>query len=60
MLVGDIICKMDGQSISSYEDLQEILQYFGPGSSTTVVVKRPIDGAYTEIELEITFGQRPE
>lgn len=60
MLVGDIICKMDGQSISSYEDLEEILQYFGPGSSTTVVVKRPIDGVYTEISLEITFGQRPE
>ena len=60
MLVGDIICKMDGQSISSYEDLQEVLQYFGPGSSAKLVVKRPIDGAYTEIELEITFGERPE
>ncbi len=60
MLAGDIICKMDGQSISSYEDLQEILQYFGPGSTTEVVVKRPIDGVYTEIELQITFGKRPE
>lgn len=60
MLVGDIICKMDGQSISSYEDLQEVLQYFAPGSSTKLVVKRPIDGVYTDIELEITFGERPE
>ncbi len=60
MLVGDIICKMDGQSISSYEDLQEVLQYFAPGSSTKLVVKRPMDGVYTDIELEITFGERPE
>ena len=60
MLVGDIICKMDGQSISSYEDLEEILQYFAPGSTTTVVVKRSINGVYTDVELEITFGKRPE
>ena len=60
VLAGDIICEMDGTSIDTYEDLQGVLQYFAPGSSTTITVMRQIDGAYTEVELEITFGQRPE
>lgn len=60
ILAGDIICEMDGTSIDTYEDLQGVLQYFAPGSSTTITVMRQMDGAYTEVELEITFGQRPE
>ena len=60
VLAGDIICEMDGTSVDTYEDLQGVLQYFAPGSSTTLTVMRQMDGAYTEVELEITFGQRPE
>lgn len=59
ILAGDIICEMDGTSIDTYEDLQGVLQYFAPGSTTTISVMRQIDGVYTEVELEITFGQRP-
>lgn len=59
VLARDILVKMDGNSIDTYEDLQGILQYFAPGSSTTIVVMRQVDGAYQEVELEITFGERP-
>ena len=59
VLAGDIICEMDGTSIDTYEDLQGVLQYFAPGSSTTLTVMRQMDGAYTEVELNITFGERP-
>ena len=50
---------MDGNSIDTYEDLQGVLQYFAPGSSTTIMVMRQMDGAYLEVELNITFGERP-
>jgi len=59
VLAGDIICEMDGTSVDTYEDLQGVLQYFAPGSSTTLTVMRQMDGAYTEVELNITFGERP-
>ncbi len=60
MLMGDIIVKFDGSSITSYADLQEILQYYAAGTQTTVTVARPQNGKYEEIELEITLGRRPE
>ena len=59
VLAGDIIVEMDGNSIDTYEDLQGVLQYFAPGSSTTIMVMRQMDGAYSEVELNITFGERP-
>ena len=60
ILNGDIITKFDGDRITSYEDLQEVLQYYGPGSTVTVTVMRVINGEYEEIQCEVTLGSKPE
>lgn len=60
LLPHDIITKFDGDRISNYEDLQEALQYCGPGTQADIIVMRQIKGEYTAVELEITLGERPE
>lgn len=60
MLIGDIITKLDGDKITSYEDLAEALTYHEPGSSISVVVKRLNGGNFEEVELVIILGERPE
>ncbi|MDE6517811.1 MAG: PDZ domain-containing protein, partial [Acetatifactor sp.] len=59
MLSGDVIVRFEGEKIQSYEDLQEVMQYYRPGSQVTVVVKRMLNGRYTDVELEMTLGERP-
>lgn len=59
MLGGDVIVRFEGEKIQSYEDLQEVMQYYRPGSQVTVVVKRLLNGRYTDVELEMTLGERP-
>ena len=59
MLSGDIITRFEGERITSYEDLQDVLQYYGPGAKVTVVVKRLLQGSYQDVELELTLGERP-
>ena len=59
IMKGDIITKFDGSSISSYSDLQKILQYYAAGDSVTVTVQRPQNGEYVSIELNLTLGSRP-
>lgn len=59
IFTGDIIVKFDGEKITSYEDLQEILQYYAAGSTATVTVKRPQNGQYESIDLTITLGTKP-
>lgn len=59
IMKGDVITKFDGDSIESFEDLQEVLQYFAPGDTVKVVVQRPMKGEYVEMTLELTLGERP-
>ena len=59
ILGGDIIVNFDGEKIQSYEDLQNVLQYYGAGSTAKLVVKRPQNGEYQSVELEITLGSKP-
>ena len=59
IMKGDIITKFDGSSISSYSDLQKILQYYAAGDSVTITVQRPQNGEYVSVELNLTLGSRP-
>lgn len=56
---GDVITKFDGSKISSYDDLQSVLQYYAVGDTVKVTVMRPENGEYVERELTLTLGQRP-
>ncbi|MDE7223692.1 MAG: trypsin-like peptidase domain-containing protein [Acetatifactor sp.] len=60
ILRGDVITRFEGEKIEAYEDLQEVMQYYGPDTKVTVVVKRLLNGSYEDVELEITLGRKPE
>jgi serine protease Do len=60
IMTGDIITKFDGQKISSYSDLQNVLQYYAAGETVTVTVMRPENGEYVAHEFELTLGSRPQ
>ncbi len=57
---GDIIVKFEGEKISAYQDIQNIIQYYGEGSEVTVTVKRLDDGEYKTVEIKIVLGKRPD
>ncbi len=59
ILPGDIITKFDGQKITSYEDLQEVLRYCPAGVTAKATIMRPENGEYVEYQLEVTLGSRP-
>ena len=59
IMKGDIITKFDGSSISSYSDLQKMLQYYAAGDSVIITVQRPQNGEYVSVELNLTLGSRP-
>lgn len=59
VMTGDIITKFDGQKISSYEELQDLLQYYAAGDTVEITVMRPENGEYVAYELEMTLGERP-
>ena len=56
---GDIITKFDGSKITSYADLQNVLQYYAAGDSAKITLMRPENGQYVQYDLDITLGSRP-
>jgi S1-C subfamily serine protease len=52
---GDIIVALDGQPISSIENLRAALQQYEPGQQATLTLLR--DGK--EIKVDVTLGGRP-
>lgn len=60
ILKGDIIVDFDGSKITSYSDLQAVLQYYAVGDEAKITVMRPENGEYVEYEFDVTLGGRPE
>lgn len=56
---GDIITKIDKESIVTKEDLQNTIQYYAAGDSVTLTVMRPENGEYISLEIEAVLGKRP-
>lgn len=55
---GDVITKLDGQSVKAVEELQEILSYYKGGDKITVTVMRPGPDGYEELEVEVILGTK--
>lgn len=55
----DIITQFDGQSVTSMEELKQMLTYYEGGSQITLTVQSLVNGAYVEHEVEVTLGNRP-
>ena len=59
MVRGDIIVSLDGQKISSADELLKVMEYYRAGETVSLTIKRAINGEYESIEMEITLGKRP-
>lgn len=60
ILNNDIIVKFDGTKITTFEELQEELTYYGPGSEVVITIMRQVEGEYIEKEITLTLGKRPD
>lgn len=60
VLQGDIITKFDDMTITSYDDLQEALQYYPAGTTVEITVSRAGTNGYEEHVLSLTLGNRPD
>ncbi|MBQ9359845.1 MAG: PDZ domain-containing protein [Lachnospiraceae bacterium] len=56
---GDVIVKFDGQSVSSMEDLKNLMQYYEAGTTVEITIKKQSEGGYNEEEVSVTLGKRP-
>ena len=55
----DIITKFDGQSVTTMDELKEMLTYYKSGSTVTLTVQSLTDGTYQEHDVTVTLGSRP-
>ena len=53
---GDIITKVDGTTISGYDQLKDLMSYYSAGETIEVVVQRMNGSEYTEQTLNITLS----
>ena len=60
VLPGDVIVKLEGERIGSYNGLQELLQYYAAGDTVEVTIMRQEKGEYVEHKLQVTLGKRPD
>lgn len=58
--VGDIIRKIDGTSVESYENLVQQLQYYEAGEKVEFVISRADKGAYKEETITVKLGARKD
>jgi serine protease Do len=51
----DVITEFDGQTVTTMEELQDLLQYYESGTKVKVKVQALKDNQYTEKEVELTL-----
>lgn len=56
----DIITKLDGQNVSSGEELQKLLTYYKGGTQVTLTVQRLENGAYEPHDIKVTLGYKKD
>jgi serine protease Do len=54
---GDIITKIDGDSVSSQTDLLDKISYYKPGETITLEIQTANDGQYVAREVEVTLQE---
>lgn len=56
----DIITKFDGRSITTAQELTDMLTYYEKGSEVTLTVQTLTNGAYVEHDVTVTLGDKLE
>lgn len=57
---GDVITRVDGERVTSKEQVINILAYFKVGDTVKITIERQETGEYVPHEFTITLGERPE
>ncbi|MDD3338033.1 MAG: trypsin-like peptidase domain-containing protein [Lachnospiraceae bacterium] len=57
---GDIITKIDGTSVTSYEELTGRLEYYAAGEKVDIVISRANGGKYEEQTVTVTLGNKSD
>ena len=52
----DIITALDGQGVTSYDDLSTLLAKYKAGETVKVTVQRPNGNKYDEVTVDVTLG----
>ena len=53
--IGDVVVAVDGEEVSSYDDLQEKMNYYAVGDTVKLTVMRANGNQYKEKEIEVTL-----
>lgn len=56
IIKGDVITKVDGETVKEITELQELLQYYKNGDTVKMVIMRAGSSEYTEMEIQVTLG----
>ena len=56
----DIIVKFDDQSVTSLDDMQELLNRYAAGETINLTVKRPYGSNYEDVTVSITLTTDPD
>ncbi|MBP5661265.1 MAG: PDZ domain-containing protein, partial [Lachnospiraceae bacterium] len=54
--MGDVITKVDGQSVKDGPALKEFLGYYKSGETVTLTITRNVNGEFTETSIDVVLG----
>ena len=58
IIKGDVITKIDGQSVKTLDAMQDILSYYKGGDTITITIMRAGADGYEEINIDVTLGTK--
>lgn len=58
IIEGDVITKVNGQSVSTIKELQDLLAYYKGGDEIKVIIERAALGGYSEMEVMVTLSSK--
>ncbi|MBE5873198.1 MAG: PDZ domain-containing protein [Lachnospiraceae bacterium] len=58
ILPGDVIVKLEGERIETYDDIQSLLRYYSAGDTVKVTIMRQEKGEYLEHVFEVTLDRK--
>ena len=56
----DIITKFDGQSVSSMEELKDLMEYYEAGDEVEITIQTQKDGGYAEEKHTVKLGAKSD
>ena len=58
LFMGDIITKVDSQSVKTISELSEFLSYYKAGDTVKLSVTRNVSGVLTDLDIEVVLGDK--